>query len=362
MNYNDALKVINDKKRLGIMPGLARIMNILDYMGNSQEKLSIIHIAGTNGKGSVANMIANALMKSGKRVGLFTSPYVADYREQIQLNGEPIPEKVLADYINAYADFEATEFELLTAIMYKYFSDSDVDYAVVECGMGGLEDATNTESRNLSVIASVSLDHTDFLGGSIEEIARQKAGIIKDNSICVLYPNPETDYVFEKACKEKNAKLVRVSDCGDFRQNNLETANAVLRELGINETAEYPSLPARQERIGGVLLDGGHNAEAAKALAPLLENEVALIAMLKDKDVDEYLSNVAVKCKRIIATQVDNFRAMPADDLARIARKFCGDVISIDNPREALAYAKGQGLTLVCGSFYLAQEIRKDLL
>lgn len=361
LEYKDALKIISERERLGIMPGLARIKSLLSIMGNPQKELKIIHIAGTNGKGTVAASISNALIDAGYKVGLFTSPYVVDYREQIQLNGEYISEQELSSYIQKYSDYDATEFELLTAIMYKYFYDENVDYAVVECGLGALGDATNTEDKNISVITSVSLDHTNFLGDTLEEIAIQKAGIIKENSICVLYPNESISHIFEAECIKKNTKLISISDCGNFKINNLNTAQAVLNLIDSKLVAKYPTLPARQERIGDIILDGGHNEGAAQALCEIINNEVALISMLKDKDVDAYLSKVAPRCKMIVTTQVKNSRALPSDELADIARKYCSCVISIGNVEDALSYAKKNGLTLVCGSFYLARMIRKDL-
>ena len=163
MIYNEALNFILGKQSLGIMPGLTRIMNLLETMGNPQNEIKIIHIAGTNGKGTVAKTINNALIDSGHKVGLFSSPWIDDYREQIQINNEFISEEDFASYVDKYKDNDCTEFEFLTAIMYKYFADSKVDYAVVECGMGGKGDSTNVEQSNISVITSISLDHTILL-------------------------------------------------------------------------------------------------------------------------------------------------------------------------------------------------------
>ncbi len=345
------------------MPGLDRIKSLLDKMGNPQNKLRIIHIAGTNGKGSVANSIADALTKAGFRTGLFTTPYVTDYLEQIKVDGEMITKQVFCDYVERYCDEPASEFEFLTAIMYKYFFDIGAEYAVVECGMGGLEDATNCEDKNIAVITSVSLDHTEYLGGTIEKIAVQKAGIIKKDCVCIISPdNGECISIFENECKQKNARLIEAKDRGHFLSNNLSTAQAVLDYLSVDGTAENPALPARQEFLNGVLLDGGHNKGAAMALAPMLsDNECAVIAMLRDKDADAYLSLVAPHCKMIVATQVDNPRALPADELALLAKKYCDNVSVCSNPHDALSFARENGLTLVCGSFYLAREIRKDL-
>ena len=190
MIYDEALNFILGKQSLGIMPGLTRIINLLETMGNPQNDIKIIHIAGTNGKGTVAKTINNALIASGNKVGLFSSPWIDDYREQIQINNEFISKEKFASYVDKYKDNDCTEFEFLTAIMYKYFADSKVDYAVVECGMGGKGDSTNVEESNISVITSISLDHTAFLGNTVERIAEEKSGILRKNSTCVLYPNP----------------------------------------------------------------------------------------------------------------------------------------------------------------------------
>lgn len=365
MNYNKALNIILNKQSLGIMPGLARISKLLDEMGNPQDELKIIHIAGTNGKGTVAYTIADTLKNNGYKTGLFTSPWIYSYREQIQIDGEYISKDDLTYYIEKYQHNDCTEFEMLTAIMYKYFADKKVDYAVVECGMGGLNDSTNVEKENLAVITSIALDHTNFLGETIEEIAMEKAGIIKENCTCVLYPNPQVEHIFEQVCSEKNAKLVKVLCDSEepFFAKNLHTAANAVYELGLNVGVTLYTPDARQTSAedGKILVDGGHNVDAAQALDGLLNDNVALIGMMKDKNVDGYLSVVAPHCKRIITTTVSNPRAMSAFELKCIASKYCDDVAAVDAPVAALYYAKEKGLDLVCGSFYLIREIIKEL-
>lgn len=357
MIYNEALNFILGKQSLGIMPGLTRIMNLLETMGNPQNDIKIIHIAGTNGKGTVAKTINNALVDSGNKVGLFSSPWIDDYREQIQINNEFISEKDFASYVDKYKDNDCTEFEFLTAVMYKYFADSKVDYAVIECGMGGKGDSTNVEQSNISVITSISLDHTAFLGDTVEQIAEEKSGILRKNSTCVLYPNPDIEHIFEGKCKN----LVAVNEHGNFKKNNLATANAVLELLGVPTVEQCAELPARQEYIGSVMLDGAHNKNGAQALEPYLPNGkvTAVIGMMKDKDVDGYLSIIAPHLNRIITTTPDNPRSMPAEELKQLAQKYCNDVVAVDSSNEAVALAKqDENFKLVCGSFYLAREVR----
>jgi dihydrofolate synthase/folylpolyglutamate synthase len=227
--------------------------------------------------------------------------------------------------------------------MYKFFADNKVDYAVVECGMGGKDDATNVEKNNLSVITSISLDHTDFLGSTIEEIAENKSGIIRENCDCVLYSDKFTD-IFKDKCR--NLIIPPQSD-------NLSVVNAALGHLGLKPINELKKLPARQEWKNGILLDGGHNVAAAIMLEPIINDETAVIGMMRDKDIEGYLSIIAPKCKKIIAVNVDNPRAISAVELASRAKSFCDDVIIAENAKEALKYKP----SLICGSFYMIREI-----
>lgn len=360
MNYEEALNFILNKQSLGILPGLDRIKKLLGFYGNPQNEIEIIHIAGTNGKGTVANSIANSLADSGYKVGLFTSPWITDYREQIQINGVPISKETFSGITESFtlSDIGCSEFELVTAMAYIYFHEQKVDWAVIECGMGGLEDATNVEEKNLSVITSISLDHTNFLGNTIEEIAKQKAGIIKKNSTCILYPNPECEHIIEEVCNSKNSMLIKVEKSDDFRLNNYNTVVQTLVAIDVEcPDVQLAELTARQQKIGNILVDGGHNVEAALALEPAINDEIALIGMMKDKNIDGYLSLIAPKCKKIFVTSASNSRSMPADELANIAKKYCTYVCAIDDPEYALSIAKANGLTLICGSFYLVRDI-----
>lgn len=366
MNYETAMEIIQKKQSLGIKPGLSNVRSLLSKMGDPQEKLRVIHIVGTNGKGTVANLIANALADCGLKTGLFTSPWVVDYREQIKINGSFIPEDRFTEYIERYCDEPVTEFELLTAVMYKYFADEEVDYAVVECGMGGALDATNAFNHpELAVITSVSMDHTSFLGNTVKEIAAQKAGIIKDNCVCVLYPNEHCEDVFEKRCAETGSRLIKIPQQKDFKKNNLAVAKECIAYLHQCAHIEYPSLPARQEMFGCVMLDGAHNENGARALLDNLppQNITAVISMMADKDCDAYLKIIAPRCRRIITTETSNPRTLPAENLAEIAGRYCNSVTYVKNPHEALELARKENMfILVCGSFFLARDIRKDLI
>lgn len=369
MDYEKALKFIENKKSLGIKPGLSRIKDAMEQFGNVQNRLKVIHVAGTNGKGTVCYSVAETLRKAGARVGLFVSPWVDDYREQIQINGKYIPKDVFAAYVTEMSSFDLTEFELVTAIMYRYFYDCQVDYAVVECGMGGKGDATNIVDKPLvAVITSVSLDHTAFLGDTVEKIANEKSGIIKRGCTTVLYPDIAAYDVFERKCRFKHSKLVMPEQSGNYLENDYAVAQCVVDALGYNTKVSAVSPPARCEMIADdIMLDGSHNPDGASALDYRLPKDkkiTAVIAMMKDKDVEKYLSVVASRCQRIIAaTLKDNPRAMGAEELSVIAGRYCDNVQVVEEPHKAVKKAleiHGGDLLLVCGSFYLAREIRKD--
>lgn len=361
MTYKEALDLIVTKQSMGIKPGLERIKALLDKMGNPQNEIKVIHIAGTNGKGTVANSICNALRDDGYKVGLFTSPWVLDYREQIQIDNNFISENVFANYVERFQDNDCTEFEFLTAIMYKYFFDEKVDYAVVECGMGGKGDSTNVVDHPvISVITSIALDHTNFFGDTVSEIATEKAGIIKNNSICVLYPNKETQKIFEDYCRISKTKLVLVDENDDFNVNNIATANAVLKELGLTQNAKKPVLPARQNVINGIMFDGAHNVDGALALKSNFPKGkvTAVIGMMADKNIDGYLSIIGPLCDTIVLTKPSNSRAVDVDTLKVIALKYCDKVYAVEDPHEALEFAKQtNNSVLVCGSFYLVRDL-----
>jgi len=343
--YEEAIEYLKQKQSLGIKPGLSRIRETLEVLLNPQDSYKVIHVAGTNGKGTVAATIAKALQDNGYKVGLFSSPWVVDYREQIKINGEFISEEKFWKAVRALQmiDTDCTEFELLCVLAYFYFKIEKVEYAVIECGMGGKDDATNVEKKNLSVITSISLDHTDFLGASIEEIAENKSGILRKNCDCVIYSDEYAD-VFRDKCN--NLIISPQSD-------NLSIVNTALDNLGLKPLNSLVKLPARQERKNGILLDGGHNVAAAKMLEPIINDETAVIGMMRDKDIEGYLSIIAPKCKRIIAVNVDNSRAISAVELASRAKSFCDDVITAKNAKEALKYKP----SLICGSFYMIREI-----
>ncbi len=373
MNYEDVLSLIKNKREnLGVKPGLERIKFALTELGNPQNHIKAIHIAGTNGKGSIASGISNSLIAAGYNVGLFTSPWVIDICEQIQVNHSFISHEKLSRLVERINNIcpELTEFELFTAVSFEYFSEMNVDYMVIECGMGGELDSTNVIDNTLiSVITEISLDHTEYLGNSLLEIAKNKAGIIKENSTVVLYPNHSLDSFFTSVCEGKNAKLKMVPDLGDAGKNNNKTIEVCLESLGSNIPVMPPTMPARLERINGnILLDGSHNNSSVKVLAEYLENNkidgaAAVVSVMNDKDAGEYLKTISKFCASICICRSTNSRAIDCVELQCIAKKFCNNVSIIENPTGAVQFAVNTGrFVLICGSFYLARDVYHFLL
>ncbi|MDD4422784.1 MAG: bifunctional folylpolyglutamate synthase/dihydrofolate synthase, partial [Eubacteriales bacterium] len=216
MNYEEAMKYIHKISWLGSKPGLTRTRELLAYMGNPEKKLRFIHIAGTNGKGSVSAMIASVLSAAGYKTGLYTSPYIVSFNERMRINGIPISNSQLAElttFVSQYADNMqdlSTEFELITAVAFEYFYRNSCDIVVLETGMGGELDSTNViDTPELAVITTIDYDHMNVLGSTMKEIAYAKAGIIKNGGKVVFYGgNPVAEEVIREKCKKENAQLL----------------------------------------------------------------------------------------------------------------------------------------------------------
>lgn len=418
MNYEQAINYIHSLNRFGIHPGLERIEELCRAVGNPQDKLKLVHVAGTNGKGSTSTMIAGALTACGRKTGLFTSPYVSEFLERIQIDGKPCDRELFAQCVTqlepivaemATRDMQPTEFEVITAAAFMVFEKAECDVCVLEVGLGGRLDSTNVIKNPLvSVIASISLDHTAILGETVEEIAKEKCGIIKPDGKTVCYPWQEKEAfeVINDTCEKMNNTLYipnvrgiiaaenridgvsfayngtdyKLSMSGEYQVYNAVTAIEACRVLGLDEASikqgvEAARVPARMEVIASfplVLLDGGHNEDGGKAVAESLKSMLggkrilAVIGMMADKNVESYLEKVAPLCTFVAATTVaDNPRAMSADELEQKAKKYCCNTISFDSAAEAIEYAKNNiddyDCLLVCGSLYLAGEVRSKL-
>ena len=220
VNYSEARSYVDSTAKFGIKPGLERITKMMAYVGNPQDKLRFIHVAGTNGKGSTCTMLASILSNAGYKTGLFTSPYVIDFRERFMVDGEMISEEEFAELMTKVktvndilekSGCSLTQFELITAVAFLWFVRMECDVVVLECGLGGRLDSTNVIKEPLcSIITKISLDHTDILGDTVEKIAAEKAGIIKPGRPVVLAPNqPKAAIsVVERKCAELGSPLI----------------------------------------------------------------------------------------------------------------------------------------------------------
>lgn len=426
MTYEEALDNVYGRLVFGIKPGLERISALLDRLGAPHKQLKFVHVAGTNGKGTCSTLVASALQACGLKVGLYTSPYVLEFRERFQIDGEMIPKEELVEEVETLAPIadqfeesgdQVTEFEYITALALHWFARRQCDIVVLEVGMGGRFDATNAiPVPEAAAIMSISLDHTAILGDTLEKIAFEKAGIVKEGGRLVLYPDqaPEVTRELEQICQERHVELfrpdlsqvregerslsgtaftaetapwgrlaLRTPFLGEHQVKNAITALKVLEVLqsrgwpvtpqGIARGFERAFIPARMEVISQsplVLLDGGHNPGCSHALRQALEEfvpqrKVAIMGVLADKDSRGELQVLGPLFDTIVTVTPQGHRALPAQQLAQIAREFCPKAIPAGSCREALAVAsramKQDAALIVCGSFYLAGEIR-DML
>ena len=398
MDYNQALEYIHGTYKFGSKLGLENIKDLLNRLGNPHKEFKYIHVAGTNGKGSVTSMIAHILREAVYKVGMFISPYLESFTERIQVNLQEIPRQDLADITQkvkekvdemvAVGCNHPTEFEIVTAIGFVYFAQQNIDMAVVEVGLGGRLDATNAiDEPLLSVIASIGFDHMDILGSTLGEIAYEKAGIIKQDRPVVSYPQlQEATDVIRKVARERNAPLYEVTgdqintkkislggnifdflyqdeEYNDLRLNLVGehqltnaatalTAIEVIKELGIviPTQAIYDGLaktkwPGRLEKVyqnPSILIDGAHNAAGADALAHTIgtyfarDKVTVVLGILKDKEVDAVISRVCPLANTIIVTRPDNPRAMDPGELRTKALKYCDEVIVEPNISKAI--------------------------
>ena len=411
MNYSEAIEYIHSFLKFGSKPGLERVSALLEIFSNPQNSLKTVHVAGTNGKGSTCEMISKALTSWGKKTGLFTSPYVSDFCERMQIDGKMISHGELSTLVEKFRDeisilnekgIFPTEFELITAMAFDWFKKEKCDYAVMEVGLGGLYDSTNViESPEVSVITHIDFDHEAVLGSTIKEITLQKCGIIKDGCPCVLYPEqyPEVVDIVKEECKKHNGKLIipDVSSIEIIRDNafgakfsykgktyclnmagkhqifNAITAVEALETIGcerIKEGIENAALPARIEVVNRdplIILDGAHNPDGARALCDSLEKigkYTAVLSIMSDKDVEGCLKYLLENAENAVVTKCDNPRSMQTDELALLCKKYCDNVFVCEKPEDAVKYALDNSKNIpvvVCGSLYLASEIRQFL-
>ncbi len=419
MDYAQIADRLKQSAMLGWKPGLESVGRLCARLGNPQDAIPTVHVAGTNGKGSICAMTASSLRAAGYKTGLYMSPYLTDYRDSFDIGGNKISQDEFARVMTevyAHADAMAaeglypTEFEILTAGAFLWFAQSGCDIAVIETGMGGRLDATNVISQPLvSVVAPISYDHMAYLGSTLTEIAREKCGIIKPGGVTVMSIDQggEAKQVIREAAKAKGSALI-IADTGKVERMGTslygteltyrgiamhvrmggghQYANALaavdtllaLRECGFTITDEAISrgvgaayLPARQEILREapfVMLDGAHNVQGLESLWLTMRDlwerhPVVIMGMLADKQVEECVADIVPACCRFIAVRPDNPRALPPQALAEIAGRSGVEAVAYERMDEAMQdavdFAGAQGAIVICGSLYLAEAARR---
>ena len=394
--------------------GLDPISRLLDRLNNPQDTYGTVLVGGTNGKGSIAAMLASILNQAGFRVCLYSSPHLIDVRERIKVDGRIISREKMASCIGDVRKEvmeEITYFEFLTAVAFLHFYNAKVDLAVLEVGMGGRLDATNVISPLVSVISNISLEHRAYLGNSLAEIAAEKGGIIKDKGVCVTAAKQiQVIKVLEDICLKRKAKLlklgrelkVEIKRDGTFAYNGIgksyrhlicsmkgrhQIENAALaigaiesiRQQGIDVDDKSIFNGIRDTQWEGrleilqkepmVLVDGAHNPAGISVLCRALKTEfvymrlIVIFAVLDDKDYVNMLRRIVPLSDRLIVTRPQTYRAMPSEKIASVAARYTHNIDIIDNSidalKHALTLADMNDLICVAGSLYLVGEIKK---
>lgn len=424
MNYEESVAYIHGKYGKGVKVGLENMTRLLKRLGNPHRSLKCIHVAGTNGKGSTCAFIDSMLRATGAKVGLYTSPFLMRYNERMRINGAEIPDKTVARLTTRIAkEVQAMEdsgegyptvFEIGTALMFSWFAEEKVDWAVIEVGLGGRLDPTNVLQPACCVITRIGLDHTKVLGDTLELIAAEKGGIIKEGVPVVLQAQDKcVRDVIAKICEEKRAKLL---DCADVMPENV-----ILHQKGAQFTAAFPHIrktdyeialcgahqvdnamtalgamnclmdftciaydtvrnglsearwPGRLEWFGNILLDGAHNPQGADTVVDYAVKCLGgrrihiLTGVMADKDVTHVVEKIAAIAHDVVCVEPERMpRAMKAEKLAQMYRSCTNVPVAVQPDTEpALELLRKNveesDVILVCGSLYLVGEVRRIL-
>ncbi|MBQ7295637.1 MAG: bifunctional folylpolyglutamate synthase/dihydrofolate synthase [Clostridia bacterium] len=429
MTYNEAIDYIMSRRKFQKSSSHERIARLLELLGSPEKELKFVHIAGTNGKGSVSTALSFIFKKAGYRVGLFTSPFIVEFGERIQVNNTYISHgdissltaliKEKTDLMES-EDLYPTVFEVTTALAFLYFAKEDCDIVFLEAGIGGEHDSTNVIPAPLECIfTSISLDHTEMLGDTVEKIAAEKSGIIKEGSTVISYPDKGESFgyiaqkdeavaVIRAKCMKTGCSFympetdkltliksdihgsvfiydglnITTSLCGAHQIANIITAVVSAKQLCrkgfdisdndiISGIASF-KIPGRMETVSVsplVILDGGHNEGCMKALCNMIKAYLSdkkitlLMSFMKDKDYASSLGLIAPLCENIVFTQTDFLRGETPEALKESAAPFGGNIFcergSSDAYKKALSLTDKDGALIVAGSFYLVSEIRK---
>ncbi|MCK8824429.1 bifunctional folylpolyglutamate synthase/dihydrofolate synthase [Fuchsiella alkaliacetigena] len=423
---DSAVDYLNSLNKFGINPGLERIKLLMEYLGNPQQEYDTIQVAGSNGKGSTSVMISSILSKAGYKVGTYNSPEIVSFYERMRINGEYMEPEALErltseikPYLKRIEDQgleHPTFFEVVTAIALKYFAEQEVEIVVLEVGLGGKLDATNVVNGLIAAITNISLEHTEYLGDTIEEVAIEKGGIIKEGSKVVTGVKDKKALAkLKEICKEREAELIEASKAlkverldrslagqsfkvqsqqmvaqvqipllGKYQRQNLNLALAVIEALPAKYEIEWSAIeeglkvvewPGRLELLGEkplIILDGAHNSAGIRELRKVIEEDldyqslILVLSILGDKDVEEMLEIITPIADQIIITQNTNERVAAPEQVAKLLAAKGIEVQVIPEVeaavKEALKLAAAEDLVSISGSLYTVAEARKFLV
>ena len=415
----NAEKYIHSLGKFGKKSGLDNIKKLLDVLGNPQDSLKFVHIAGTNGKGSVSNFISQILIESGYKTGLFTSPFIEIFNERIKINNKNISDndldicvkkvKTAVDSLKACGDYNPIEFEVITAAAFLYFASQKCDIVVLEVGLGGRLDRTNViKNPIVCAICSISFDHTKYLGDTIEKIAFEKCGILKENSAVVCYPklDKKAEIVLKEAVCKTNSHLyphkeikikksgttsvfdygeyknIKINLCGIHQIYNaavaLDAAECLKNTFDITDESIYKGLEnARwmcrfeifEKKDGTFVIDGAHNFDGVLKLCDTVKTVfggkkiITVFGMLNEKDYEKSLEKICSVSDFVIITSVPSSRQTDFEKIFKTAKKYKNDAVLIEDNFEAVRCAamqnNGEGAVIIAGSLYLAGNLRK---
>jgi dihydrofolate synthase/folylpolyglutamate synthase len=370
-------------------PDLGNIHGICKIIGNPQNNLKFIHVAGTNGKGSVCNFLYNIYQKAGYKVGLFTSPHLIDFRERIVVEEKEISKEYIVNFykqnLERFKEISPSFFEWSTALAFSYFENCKTDINIIETGLGGRLDSTNIIIPELSIITSIGIDHASILGNTIEKIAKEKAGIIKDNTPTLLGADLEEESVFKEVCNLKNSKLYIAETNAEHPESSLpnyqiknwntaKKATEILQnkfEIGEikNKPNEFSTIKGRWQIIGKnplTILDIGHNEQCIIELKKQLKKETfnnlfLIVGFSKDKDISTLL-NLLPKAKTYYFTKSNNDRSIDPETLKTKFNKEDSRVYGDYKEafKDAKKVAKKEDMVLITGSAFLIGDILNE--
>lgn len=384
--YQEAIDILTSQGKFYINLGLERVQAILKIIDNPEKKMKFVHVAGTNGKGSVCTMLSAILKDNNYKVGLFTSPHVFEYIERIKINETEIAKEVFAQKviniveISQKNDIRLTEFEILTVVAFEYFAENNVDIVILETGLGGRLDATNVIEENIcSIITNIDFDHTERLGNTIEKIAYEKAGIIKENCPVVISQNNTGFDIIKKVAEEKNSDVLYSNPSvpnflkensalkGTYQQENLALVLTAIESLNksgfkvaeklIKSGLKNVKHPCRFEYLKelNILIDGAHNPNGAKVLRQSLDYYFPnqkfkfIFGCLNNKDYSQMVNDLFTHKDEIYFYEFCNPNSCSYEELASVCKlnSKSFDEFKHDN----------NILTVVCGSFYMIKEL-----